>query len=416
MGRKAIRNTLYGAAVLIAAIGVAFAALISLELAVALFVLSSVCGIVVLERTRRANWEMSVDFRFKHLREKFELLEGEVKRFAGTSKGASKRQSLKQKPASRPINNSQPISFEALLRGEANSSAARSKPLTSGKRQSLPKHEITSHKKPRFRVVEDSNTLSDMVVEELTSQAIKNKQIEMFMQPIMRLPQGEAKHYEVFSRVRTKAGVYLPASRYIGLAAKNDQLGAIDEDILEQCLDILRAKAKTAHKNGFFININAKTLKNGAFMGKLLAFLPKNRELAPQLVFEMKQSEFRDLPISVLKIMNGLAKLGCSFALDRVMDLNEDIADLQRFNVRFLKVDAKLFLNAAKNERRYKGIMKTKRLLEGNGIGIIAEKIEDEKMMRGLERFHLHYGQGYYFARPDLQEAYESEMKVSNHR
>jgi len=145
-------------------------------------------------------------------------------------------------------------------------------------------------------------------------------------------------------------------------------------------------------------------------MGKLLSFFAKNRSLADKLVFEMPQAVFHDLPVSVLKIMHGLSQLGCSFSLDHVTSLDEDIRDLQRFNVRYLKASADMFADAAKDERKYKAIMKAKRMLEGNGIGLITEKIEDEAMMRSILDFELHYGQGYLFGRPDLQGAYEPEV------
>ena len=50
--------------------------------------------------------------------------------------------------------------------------------------------------------------------------------------------------------------------------------------------------------------------------------------------------------------------------------------------------------------------MKAKRVLEGNGIGIIVSNVETEEALRSLLDFSLHYGQGYLFGRPDKADHY----------
>lgn len=398
MTRNVWRNISFSVFALFAATIVAFLSFVSTELSIAVGVLSTVTFVVLLERYRRSHWEQSVDFRFKHMRGKHEALEREVVRHRNHLNDIAQNISRDS------------VSFKTLAK-EADS-VQKPKPLKSMTPANLPKEEITERKAPSMTVIEDNDSLSDMVVEELTGHALKNRRIDIFMQPIVRLPQRQRKFYEVFSRVRAKPGVYIPASRYLKIAHKNDQLQDIDALLLAQCLDIVRHTGNIENPPSFFINITASTLKNGQFMSRLLAFLSKNRDLAARLVFEMGQAEFHDLSIPVLQIINGLGKLGCSFSLDHVTSLDEDIADLQRFQVRYLKADASMLTSAAGDERQYKAIMKTKRLLEGNGIGLIAEKIEDEEMMRKLLDYDLHYGQGYLFGRPDLQGAYEPNLKI----
>jgi len=398
MNRNVLRNISFSVFALFSATMVAFLSFISVELAVAVFALSSVALIVMLERYRRSNWEQSVDFRFKHMRKSHEALEREVIRHR------NHLDDIAQNP------NRDAVSFQSIA--EQAETVQKPKPLKVMKPANLPKEELTERKAPTMTVIEDSGSLSDMVVEELTGHALKNRRIDIFMQPIMRLPQRQRKFYEVFSRVRAKPGVYIPAKRYLKIAQKNDQIQDIDALMLAQCLEIVRHTGGIDEAPSFFINITASTLKNGQFMSRLLAFLSKNRDLAQKLVFEMGQKEFHELSIPVLQIISGLAKLGCSFSLDHVTSLDEDIADLQRFRVRYLKADADMFASAIGDERQYKAIMKAKRRLEGNGIGLIAEKIENEDMMRKLLDYDLHYVQGYLFGRPDLQGAYEPNSKV----
>lgn len=409
MSRKKTRTIGLGTFAVLSTTAVAFLFLISAELAATASVLLSVAFLILLERHRRANWEQAVDFKFMTMTDKHAALAREVVRHRNTLGD------VKDDVAQNVRKDT--VSFETLV--NTSDTVKRPKPMkvarpanTSKKKpaKSLPKDDIVNRKPPQMKVVEDGDSLSDLVVEELMGHALKNKRIDVFMQPVLRLPQRQRKFYEVFSRVRAKPGVYIPAGRYLDLAEKNNQIQDIDALMLAQCLKVVRQCGTGEDAPLFFINITSNTLRNSQFMGKLLSFLSKNKELAAQLVFEMKQKEFHDVPIPVLQIINGLGKLGCSFSLDHVETLNEDIADLQSFCVRFLKIDAAVLLEATKDERQYKAMMKAKRMLEGNGIGVIAEKIEDEVTMRRLLDYGLRYGQGYLFGRPDLQGAYEPAL------
>ena len=437
---KFLHNLAVGGITVCCAVIVAMLAFISMELAVTVFTVASLVYVITSEYKRRTQWEMAANFKFQTLNKKHDALAEKVARQSGQRAEAASQvvapeeTQIQEKPRKTPAEakahasantRKESVSFKDLVRSSskpapsndvspAQESFKPPKPMTSkaGKKPKpdLKSQGITERKAPKISVMEDADSLSDLVVEELTGHAIKNKQVNFFLQPILRLPQRQRKFYEIFSRVRAKPGVYIPAGRYVDIANSNDQLQKIDALLLTHCLDMLRFSEKVENPPAFFVNINARTLKNGAFMGKLISFLSNNRQMAGRLIFEMRQSEFHDLDLPALKVMGGLAKLGCAFSLDHVTDLNEDIADLQRFRVRFLKADAAMLVKAAKNEREYKAIMKAKRMLEGNGIGLIAEKVEDEAMMRALLDYDLHYGQGYLFGRPDLQGAYEPNL------
>ncbi len=401
--RKKLRSLGLGVFVLFAATIVSFLSLISIELSVAVFTLSSVAFIVLFERVRRDQWEQAVDFKIKRLNQKHDALSQEMTRHRENTTNNIRKDAISYKNIV--------TQTRAQTQIKKNQKPKPLKPANTN--PYFPKEELTKPQ-PAIRIIED-DTLSDMVVEELTTHAVRKERIDIFMQPIMRLPKRERKFYEIFSRVRAKSGVYIPAKRYLTLAEKNNQMGEIDCMLLSQCLTLLMATSNAQNAPSFFINVTARTLKHKLFMEMLLTFLSKNRVMAKRLVFEMKQAEFHALPVPVLQIMRGLAKLGCAFSLDHVTNLDEDITDLQRFNIRYLKADARIFAKAVYEERQYKALMKQKRVLEGNGIGLIAEKIEDEAMMRKLMDYGFYYAQGYLFGRPDLQRTFAEDLKFKNY-
>lgn len=259
---------------------------------------------------------------------------------------------------------------------------------------------------PEAAAEPEDQSLSDMVVRELVHHAVRHKRIDVFMQPIMRLPQRQVKFYEMFARIRAKAGVYLPAGRYMDLAAEENIMTAVDNLLLLHGLQALRKNRELQRQASFFLNIKPQTLRSSPFMRDLLDFLKQNRDLAPCLIFELRQDDFDTLSPPERKILAGLAALGCALSLDHVETIPEDVRALEAAKIRFIKLQAQTLLAAARSDRAFADMLRLKRKLEANGIGVIIEKIETEAALLELLDFNINYGQGFLFGRPDLQGVY----------
>ncbi len=255
----------------------------------------------------------------------------------------------------------------------------------------------------------DGSNLSDLVVTELLHHAVRSERIDIFTQPIVRLPQRQVRFYEIYARIRVKPGTFLPATRYMALAQQDNLTDEIDTILLTHCLQSIKKTQKEQGATPYFINITSATLKNTAFMNNLLKFIAANRSLAPRIVFEIQQEDFMNLPMPLMQILLGIAQLGCAFSLDHVTDVDFDIAFLQKNNVQFIKIDADWMLGEMETDRSYTDMVRLKRKLESNGIRIIAEKLETEASMVELLDYDLHYGQGYLFGRPAPQDGKTKE-------
>ena len=268
--------------------------------------------------------------------------------------------------------------------------------------------EKTENKDPNYNA-EDYNHISDIVVKELLHHAVDHDRIEVFVQPVVRLPQRQIRYYEVFARIRAKAGLYIPASRYMPIAEQDKLDSVLDRILLLHCLKTIEQSASIEKATPFFININSRTLQNGDFMKRLLAFAKKNRQLAPRLIFEISQNDFENLSDPLLEIIKGLGVIGCNFSLDHVDTTRPfDIQRLQKHKVRFVKISAEHFLSASTNIRA----MRAKSLLESLGIHVILERVENEKQIRRLLDHEPQYGQGYLFGKPDIQGAYKDKKRI----
>ncbi|MCB1681506.1 MAG: EAL domain-containing protein [Rhodospirillales bacterium] len=265
----------------------------------------------------------------------------------------------------------------------------------------------TSHVVANQDLYANTDALTDMAVRELLHHAVRNRHIDVFLQPIVRLPQRHTNFYELFARIRARAGLYLPAQRYMELAVEEKLMESIDNLLLLECLKVLQVNFDTEKVFTFFLNIKPSTLRNADFMDDLLKFIAQNKKMAPSLVFEMRQADFEKLSSGERLILDGMTKLGCRFSLDHVTELPDDIISLYQRNVRFLKIPAPRFLGKEEGYADFAQMIRKKRRLEVNGIEVIIDRVEHEPELLELLDYEVNYGQGFLFGRPDLEGVYK---------
>ncbi len=255
---------------------------------------------------------------------------------------------------------------------------------------------------------QNSDAPSDIVVQERLYNALDNNHIDVFMQPIVTLPQRHHNFYEIFGRLRIKAGQYLDAKDYITHADDHYTLNKHDTLLLNESLKNLPRHQNLHAMEGlrYFFNIRPRLLRDHMFMNRVARILSQYKALAHALVFEMHYSDFLTLSPTEHKVLDALAKTGCSYSLDHVSDIPTDIKTLRKKNIRFVKIAAENLLSQGDNESGFSDLLSKKHTLEINDIHLIVEKVETEKQVLSILDYGIRYGQGYLFGRPEFQSVY----------
>ncbi|HEX2115438.1 MAG TPA: EAL domain-containing protein [Alphaproteobacteria bacterium] len=247
---------------------------------------------------------------------------------------------------------------------------------------------------PRVMTGADDATLLEIVRE-----GLRNNRVDLFVQPIVSLPQRKHRHYECFSRIRAADGSMVTPEQYLAIAEREGLIGAIDNMLLFRSLQLVR-KIQKRENVGLFLNISEHTLADADFFREFVAFLAGNRELSPRLVFEFAQAHVERHGASVMLELERLARLGFRFSMDQVTHLNLDLDALGARHFRFIKLDAAKLLEHTRSETERLDMRAFKRALDRNGIDLIVEKIETEPMVLELLDLPVDYGQGFLFGEP----------------
>ena len=135
----------------------------------------------------------------------------------------------------------------------------------------------------------------------------------------------------------------MPAE-YLSVAEPGGLVSAIDNLLLFRCVQIVRRLAKNDRKVGIFCNIALGSLADEAFFPQFLEFLAEHKDMAGALIFELGQAAFDRRGSVEARNMAKLADLGFRFSLDKVTDLDLDFQELQRADVKFVKIAADVLL------------------------------------------------------------------------
>jgi len=231
-------------------------------------------------------------------------------------------------------------------------------------------------------------------------QSIESNRIELFLQPIMTLPQRRVRYYEALTRLRGEDGGLLMPNQYIGPAETAGVMPVIDNVMLYRSVQVLRRLEQRSNARGVFCNISSYSLLDPEFFPEFISFMDQNRNLAENMYFEFSQSMIENCGPVEEEGLAALADMGFRFSMDQVYDLDLDYQAVQARGFRFMKLDADVLLHGMSEANAQIHAADMRSYLERYGIRLIVAKIENEQTLANVLDYHVKLGQGYLFSEP----------------
>jgi cyclic-di-GMP phosphodiesterase TipF (flagellum assembly factor) len=241
---------------------------------------------------------------------------------------------------------------------------------------------------------------SEKEIAAIVREALDEDRIDLFMQPVVTLPQRKVRFYEALSRLRMADGKIVEAKEFIPAARTAGLISRIDQKLVSRCVNIVRRLAIKNRDVSLFLNLATETLRDGKIFPELLGYLDANRAVAPSLVLEFAQASFRALGPSEQINLALLVERGFPISLDRLVDLKLDPRTLSERGVRFIKVPGELLLKRVNEPMGQIHPADLADTLARFGIDLIAECIENDAVVVDLLDFDVCFGQGFLFSPP----------------
>jgi len=244
----------------------------------------------------------------------------------------------------------------------------------------------------------DSLGESDLL--ETIRASLEENRVDLYLQPIVSLPQRKLRYYEALSRLRAEDGSVIMPAQYIKVAAPAGLMSVVDNLLLFRCVQIVRRLIQKSRDIGVFCNISGDTLGDTEFFPQFLEYMHHNRDLAGQIVFEFGQKSVLQASAKAQENLLYLSSLGFALSMDHVDTLGMDFAKLKSLGFRHLKVRAEILTRGMTGANAAVAAEDFKNLLQRHSLNLIAERVEDEKTVVQLLDYSVDFGQGYLFGEP----------------
>lgn len=245
--------------------------------------------------------------------------------------------------------------------------------------------------------------------------AIESDRVDLYLQPIVSLPQRKVRCYEAFSRLRREDGGVISPADYLDAAERANRIGVIDNMILLRAVQALRHLGPKSASYRIFCNISPATIFDVDFFTRFTDYLDANEDLAQLLVFEFTYPAVEMMHDRVKKNLQLVADRGFSFSVDHIRRFDLNWAALAEQNFRYVKASGALLLSeSCKGDVGQARIRAFKKALVENEIDLIVEKVEYEEQMPEILKLGIDYGQGALFGAPRIASDYLGPEKPAD--
>ena len=260
-----------------------------------------------------------------------------------------------------------------------------------------------------YRFFAEENNLSSaqrVRLETALRRGIQQQEFALHYQPQVDLATGRVSGVEALLRWPQSDGAMRSPAEFIPIAEDTGLIIPLGRWVLQQALaDILAIEQQTAVSLRISVNLSARQFQHPSLLQEVAAALEHSGIDPARLELEITESMLMHHLDEARATMGKLRALGTRLAIDDFGTGYSSLAYLQEFPVNTLKIDRR-FVSAPSNAQTSNCIVcAVIGLGHGLGLEVVAEGIESEAQLVGLQEASCDVGQGYHLGRPMPMEA-----------
>ena len=223
--------------------------------------------------------------------------------------------------------------------------------------------------------------------------ALEEERLVCYYQPIMSLERDKVSHYEALARMMTSEGDMLTPVQFL------DQIKDTFAytKMVKMVVEINRKFLEDNPHLQVSINLIPTDLLDRSVI-KLLQSLPQ--KIRERMILEITEVEGIPSFERVKKAITRLRKLGFSVGIDDFGAGYSNLINLTQLQIDFLKIDGTIIKEIHKNKTSYLLTKMVNEFCMEMGIKVIAEYVENEKVLASLQDIGVEFGQGYLLGKP----------------
>lgn len=239
----------------------------------------------------------------------------------------------------------------------------------------------------------------------LIRDALAHNKFKLVFQPVLGLKNKRANHYETLIRMVGEDGELIPPNNFIPIAEKMGLIHDIDLWVVNRAIDILRDMPEKFKDASLGINLSSFAFQDTALLPLLKDKLDKTGVRPDRIVFEITETAAIANYSQTRELIMNIRQLGCRFALDDFGSGFSSFNYIKEFPVDYLKIDGAFITNLTSDpvdQTLVKSMIEIAKTLHKE---IIAEFVENKKVLDLLVEYGADYAQGYFIGKPQPELA-----------
>jgi diguanylate cyclase (GGDEF)-like protein/PAS domain S-box-containing protein len=233
--------------------------------------------------------------------------------------------------------------------------------------------------------------------------ALEEDLFVLYYQKIVLVKASEEKgeHYELLLRMKAKDGSIIPPGAFLSAAERFGLSTKIDHWVVNAAFSWLATHpAKQKKLELCTINLSGQTLGNDKFMKFLLNKLDENLVPADKICFEITETSAIANLANAIRFIKKIKEKGCRFALDDFGSGVSSFGYLKNLPVDYLKIDGAFVRDIVTDKIDRAMVKSINEIGQIMGKKTIAEFVENDAILKELEKIGVDYAQGYGIAKP----------------
>lgn len=237
----------------------------------------------------------------------------------------------------------------------------------------------------------------------ILKQAMEEDLFQMYAQPIHLLEESEYEkpfhHYELLIRL-FKDGKLIPPDEFLSAAEYYSMMPKVDRWVVRNVLGQIAKIPDQMPLPVFAINLSGQSLNDPRFLDYVIKEVKSSGVDPKMLCFEItEQVAVEDVSL-VNQFISSLKALGSQFSLDDFGTGVSGFSYLMALDVDYLKIDGSFVKNIDTDEVSRAMVQSISQVGHTMNLKVIAEYVENQKIVDILRGMGVDYGQGYHILKP----------------
>jgi len=240
-----------------------------------------------------------------------------------------------------------------------------------------------------------------MNTEQQLKQALKNDEISIQYQPIIRVSNNNTVGFEVLARWHNPSLGMISPDIFIPIAEKNRFIIPLGDYVMKEAIQYIKAlNAEFDTHYEIALNISAIQLEEPDFCQKLFKMLKLYDYPTERLNLEITESIALDSSFMITENLNILSNSGIAISLDDFGTGYSTFNNLIELPLNHLKIDKGIVQRSVTDDHVYKLIESIVEFSHKMNIEVVAEGIEDQVMESKMNNIEVDLVQGYMYSKP----------------